>query len=198
MWAPAVRGVIESMNGARLVHDRLEEHGREVLIADATKGQGPGAFGPQDRQDRRARPRHAIRTRPGAGDLAGPAVAGVAEEQRGKGERSASARADNFKQIRALGGDDTRDQCEASELEVRGWDGPRDLRPEIAALVSELEATRWTGRPGSPIRSMVGMALATSVYAVPTWTRLVALVSEQAALRAVITSCTPRRHPSTP
>jgi transposase len=27
MWAPAVRGVIESMNGARFVHDRLEEHG---------------------------------------------------------------------------------------------------------------------------------------------------------------------------
>ena len=27
MWGPAVRGVIESMNGARFVHDRLEEHG---------------------------------------------------------------------------------------------------------------------------------------------------------------------------
>jgi hypothetical protein len=25
------------MNGARFVHDRLEEHGRDVLIADATK-----------------------------------------------------------------------------------------------------------------------------------------------------------------
>src|SRR4051812_5516528 len=55
MWAPAVRGVIESMNGARFVHDRLEEHGWEVLIADATKGQGVGAAGLQDRQDRRAR-----------------------------------------------------------------------------------------------------------------------------------------------
>ena len=40
MWAPAVRGVIESMNGARFVHDRLEEHGWEVLIADATKVKG--------------------------------------------------------------------------------------------------------------------------------------------------------------
>src|SRR3954470_5057292 len=29
---PPVRGVIESMNGARFVHDRLEEHGWEVLI----------------------------------------------------------------------------------------------------------------------------------------------------------------------
>ena len=48
--------------------------------------------------------------------------------------------------------------------------------PEIAKLVSELEATRWTGRPGYPLRTMVGMALAKSMYAVPTWTRTVALV----------------------
>jgi hypothetical protein len=40
--------------------------------------------------------------------------------------------------------------------------------PEIAALVSELEATRWTGRPGYPIRGMIGMALAKTIYAVPT------------------------------
>src|SRR3954466_1313601 len=40
MWAPAVRGVIESMNGARFVHDTLEEHGWEVLIADAQKVKG--------------------------------------------------------------------------------------------------------------------------------------------------------------
>jgi Transposase DDE domain len=58
--------------------------------------------------------------------------------------------------------------------------------PEIAALVSELEATRWTGRPGYPLRSMVGMALAKSIYAVPTWTRTVALVREHAALRLAI------------
>jgi hypothetical protein len=58
--------------------------------------------------------------------------------------------------------------------------------PEIAALVSELEATRWTGRPGYPIRSMVGMALAKSLYSVPTWTRTVALVREHAALRAAV------------
>jgi hypothetical protein len=58
--------------------------------------------------------------------------------------------------------------------------------PEIAALVSDLEATRWTGRPGYPIRGMIGMALAKSLYAVPTWTRTVALVREHAALRAAI------------
>src|SRR3954465_4696250 len=40
MWGSPVRGVIESMNGARFVHDRLEEHGWEVLIADATKVKG--------------------------------------------------------------------------------------------------------------------------------------------------------------
>jgi hypothetical protein len=60
--------------------------------------------------------------------------------------------------------------------------------PEIDQLVAELEATRWTGRPGYPIRSMVGMALAKSIYAIPTWTRTVALVSEHTALALAITS----------
>jgi transposase len=36
----AVRAVIESMTGARFVHDRLEEHGWDVLIADAAKVKG--------------------------------------------------------------------------------------------------------------------------------------------------------------
>jgi hypothetical protein len=58
--------------------------------------------------------------------------------------------------------------------------------PEIAALLSELEAARSTGRPGYPIRSMIGMALAKSIYAVPTWTRTVALVREHAALTAAV------------
>jgi len=53
--------------------------------------------------------------------------------------------------------------------------------PEIAELVRELEATRWTGRPGYPIRAMVGMALAKSMYAIPTWTRTVRLVREREA-----------------
>jgi hypothetical protein len=48
--------------------------------------------------------------------------------------------------------------------------------PEIAQLISELAATRWTGRPGYPIRAMVGMALVKSLYTLPTWTRTVALV----------------------
>jgi transposase len=40
MWGSRVRGVIESMNGARFVHDRLEERGWYVFIADATKVNG--------------------------------------------------------------------------------------------------------------------------------------------------------------
>jgi transposase len=38
--AGRVRAVIESMNGARFVHDPLEELGWEVLIADAQKVKG--------------------------------------------------------------------------------------------------------------------------------------------------------------
>ena len=55
--------------------------------------------------------------------------------------------------------------------------------PEIGRLIAELEETRWTGRPGYPLRAMVGVALAKSMYSIPTWTRTVALVREHAALR---------------
>jgi hypothetical protein len=64
MWASAARGVIESMNGARFVHDRLEEHGWDVLIADGTKVKGLAPWA-CDRQGtpassaRRARPHRA-------------------------------------------------------------------------------------------------------------------------------------------
>ena len=58
--------------------------------------------------------------------------------------------------------------------------------PEIVRLVEDLRETRWTGRPGYPLRSMVGMALAKSIYAIPTWTRTVALVCEHPALAAVM------------
>ncbi len=58
--------------------------------------------------------------------------------------------------------------------------------PEVSRLVDELRATRWTGRPGYPLRAMIGMALAKSLYAIPTWTRTAALVREHPALAAVI------------
>jgi hypothetical protein len=72
-----VRAVIESMTGARFVHDTLERLGWEVLIADAqmVKGLAPLAcktdgIDAQDRRDRRARADAALASRPGAGDLA--------------------------------------------------------------------------------------------------------------------------------
>jgi len=38
---------------------------------------------------------------------------------------------------------------------------------------------------------MVGIALTKPIYAVPTWTRLVALITEHAAPRATVTGSTP-------
>ena len=58
--------------------------------------------------------------------------------------------------------------------------------PEIAGLITELETTRWTGRPGYPIRAMVGLALVKSLYCLPTWTRTVALVLDHPALRSTL------------
>jgi hypothetical protein len=58
--------------------------------------------------------------------------------------------------------------------------------PEIAVLISELEATRWTGRPGYPLRTMIGVALAKSIYAIPTWTRVIDLLKEHTGLQAAI------------
>jgi hypothetical protein len=43
--------------------------------------------------------------------------------------------------------------------------------PEIVWLIAALGETRWTGRPGYPIRTMIGAALVKAVYALPTWTR---------------------------
>src|SRR3954467_638107 len=43
---------IESMTGARFVHDQLELHGWDVQVADAGLGQGAGAAGGQDRGHR--------------------------------------------------------------------------------------------------------------------------------------------------
>ncbi|MCA1706738.1 MAG: transposase [Actinobacteria bacterium] len=63
--------------------------------------------------------------------------------------------------------------------------------PEICDLIADLEATRWTGRPGYPIRTMVGMVLVKSLYVLPTWTRTVALVTEHTALRSAIGGTVP-------
>ncbi len=63
--------------------------------------------------------------------------------------------------------------------------------PEISDLIADLEATRWTGRPGYPMRTMVGMVLVKSLYVLATWTRTVALVAEHGALRSAIGGTVP-------
>ena len=65
-----VCAVIESMTGARFVHDTLE---RPRLVGGDRRrpeGQGPGAAGGEDRPDRRPGAGGALPARPGAGDLA--------------------------------------------------------------------------------------------------------------------------------
>jgi hypothetical protein len=62
--------------------------------------------------------------------------------------------------------------------------------PEVARLTAELESTRWTGRPGYPVRAMIGMALAKSLYAIPTWSRTARLVAEHTGLQAAL-GCVP-------
>src|SRR5215213_2082471 len=46
-----IRAAIESMNGARFVHDRLELYGWQVEIADAQKVKGLARARVQDRPD---------------------------------------------------------------------------------------------------------------------------------------------------
>jgi hypothetical protein len=60
--------------------------------------------------------------------------------------------------------------------------------PEIRALIEAIDGLRWTGRPGYGARAMVGIALAKSLYALPTWSRIARLVAEHRALQAVIGS----------
>lgn len=58
--------------------------------------------------------------------------------------------------------------------------------PEIAALIERLEQSRWTGRRGYPIRTMIGLSLVKAKFALPTWTRVVALVAEHWRLQRVL------------
>jgi transposase len=57
---------------------------------------------------------------------------------------------------------------------------------EIQRLIEDLEATKWTGRPGYPTRALLGVALAKSLYAIPTWSRTIALVHEHEALQRAL------------
>jgi hypothetical protein len=54
--------------------------------------------------------------------------------------------------------------------------------PEIAALIAELDALRWTGRKGFGVRALVGACLVKTLYALPTWTWVAALIEEHPGL----------------
>jgi Transposase DDE domain len=58
--------------------------------------------------------------------------------------------------------------------------------PEVASLVSELDALRWTGRKGYGARALVGACLVKSLYAIPTWTRVASLIAEHASLQSAL------------
>ena len=55
--------------------------------------------------------------------------------------------------------------------------------PEVAELVAELNALRWTGRKGYGSRALVGAALTKSIYNIATWSRTAALIGEHVALQ---------------
>jgi DDE family transposase len=61
--------------------------------------------------------------------------------------------------------------------------------PEVADLIAELEALRWTGRRGYGPRTLVGACLIKSLYGFTTWTRAAALISDHPGLQAAIGGC---------
>jgi hypothetical protein len=61
--------------------------------------------------------------------------------------------------------------------------------PEIVALIAELEALRWTGRKGFGTRALVGACLVKSLFALPTWMWVAALIAEHPGLQDALGSC---------
>lgn len=57
---------------------------------------------------------------------------------------------------------------------------------EVRFLVSTLERTRWTGRPGYPIRTMVAMCFVKDFYKLRCWTWVIRRVQEDDALRGLV------------
>lgn len=58
--------------------------------------------------------------------------------------------------------------------------------PEVNALIAELDELRWTGRRGYGARALVGACLVKNLYAIPTWTRVAALIADHRALANAI------------
>src|SRR2546422_860612 len=61
--------------------------------------------------------------------------------------------------------------------------------PEVAALIANLDALHWTGRKGYGARALVGACLVKTLFALPTWTRVAALISEHPGLQATLGGC---------
>jgi hypothetical protein len=57
--------------------------------------------------------------------------------------------------------------------------------PEVRQLIRELEYARWTGRPGYPVRAMVGAVLVKEGYGLG-WARTARLIAGHAGLRKAI------------
>jgi len=61
--------------------------------------------------------------------------------------------------------------------------------PEVAALIVELDALRWTGRRGFGTRALVGACLVKALFALPTWTWVAALIAEHPGLQDALGDC---------
>jgi hypothetical protein len=63
--------------------------------------------------------------------------------------------------------------------------------PEIQRLIETIDNyARWTGRPGYPVRAMVGCCIVKVRYELATWSRVVRLVAEHEGLQRVL-GCVP-------
>lgn len=54
--------------------------------------------------------------------------------------------------------------------------------PEIACLIGELDALRFTGRKGYGARALLGACLVKALYAIPVWTRVADLIADHPGL----------------
>src|SRR5213083_2155540 len=62
--------------------------------------------------------------------------------------------------------------------------------PEITALIAELDALRDTrGNKGFGTRALVGACLVKSLFALPTWTWVAALIAEHPGLQDALGGC---------
>jgi IS5 family transposase len=60
---------------------------------------------------------------------------------------------------------------------------------EVAALIMELDALRWTGRKGYGARMLVGACLVKSLYGMATWTRAASLIADHPGLQTALGGC---------